>query len=1573
MKANLFRSLAVLLTLLFSHNAFSQAPTITYGTVPTINVGTAVTLTPSLTGGAITINGQATTLAGNGTTGSANGTGPAASFNNPVGMVADAAGNIYLADAGNALIRKITTAGVVTTLAGISGVVGSANGTGTVATFNAPMGLGIDAAGNIYVADRFNYLIRKITPAGVVSTLAGNGTRGFVDGPAASAEFYEPMDVKVDAAGNVFVADYGNYCIRKITPTGVVSTVVGQARVYGHADGQGTAATLNCPVGLAFDSTTGNLVISDQGNSEIRVMTPGGLVSTLAGSITPGFADGIGSAARFNVPRQVAVDASGNIYVADYTNNRIRRITSSGVVSTLSGNGTAGAMNGTGSSAEFNAPFGACLDATGNLYVSDYTNKLIRKVAYAYYTLNQPLPAGLTFNASTGIVSGMPTTIAANANYSVTASNASGVSTATLAITVNAPIALALSASQNYITTYTPRVAGITASNLSTASPYNAQVETTVQYFDGLGRPIQAVQVKGSPAGNDMVQSIAYDQFGREVTKYLPYALTGSTANDGSYKTTGITDQAAFYATPPSGVNPIANASAQTSFEPSPLNRPVEQGASGAAWQLNPGGISHTQKITYTTNNALPWTGTSADTVNTTLAVIYNAIINADQSRTLVNGGNYLAGQLSVTVSKDENWISKRAGTMEEYKDKDGHVVLKRVYNFAGGTALQQLSTYYVYDDLGNLAFVLPPASGADSGTPTATTLTYFCYQYQYDSKNRLIQKQIPGKGAEYMVYNQLDQLVLSQDANQRLGNQWSVTKYDGQGRVILAGLWNAGSVISQATLQASIYAGAQWDNVDYTHNTASYPYGYIVSSYPALSIVLSVNYYDGYSDIPNLPATYTAPANATTQTAGLLVANRTAVLNTPANILWTVSYYDGLGRNVKTYKQHYLNAVYGTGNNDAITTTYNFTNQPTTVTRQHWTTASVMAPSVTIANAYIYDHMGRKLRNWEQIANGSNALPAKTLISQIDYNEVGQVLTKHLHSMDSLNFLQNIAYAYNERGWLLSSTAPLFAMQLSYNSGSLAQYNGNISYQYWGTPGNLNSYYGYQYDPMNRLLANASGAGNKENVLYDQMGNISSLSRYRTNTVIDALNYNYISGGNVTNQLQSVNDQTTNNSGMVYGTTNYTYDVNGNELTATNTLNTAQNKNFTYNVLNLPNVVTVPQGTLTYTYDAGGKKLRKVSVINGITTTTDYVDGIQYKSGSAAIDFIQTEEGRTISTGSSGYDYVYYLGDNLGNTRVTFDTNNGVLSTLQTDDYYPFGMEISGTVNGAGKNEYLYNRKELQEELTQYDYGARFYDPVIGRWNTIDPLAEKNRRWSPYNYVLNNPIRFTDPDGMDVNDIAAQLQRELDMAHNHALLEQYNKQTAADEATLNGHTNAQGGQCCTTVQDNTRASRQISKHGGIDKNPGTFVIIDGKKVFIKHIDKGIHEHMGSLTQTFVRQLDHNESLAFLDKEVRQVSSLNDKVMNIGVGFLNGAIGFVDVASAPIAGSYQMVTAHNFSAVQDQLQTAYNKIVKTDLGLIEITKVTNTEDAMGNFSSSSQSEYYIPNGTLVSTVSSDGN
>lgn len=335
-----------------------------------INGSGVVSVTVSCAPVAAGVTQFITDFAGMVSQGSAEGQGTAASFNQPAGLATDSAGNVYVADSGNNTIRKITAGGLVSTLAGTAGSYGSADATGPIASFKTPSGVATDTAGNVYVADTTNSTIRKITPAGAVTTLAGTpGVLGSADGQGAAASFRNPYGVATDSAGNVYVADTGNNTIRRITPGGLVSTLAGTAGAAGIVDGQGAAARFFGPAGIGVDAA-GNVVVADYYNNTIRRITAGGLVSTLAGAAGYfGSTDGTGAAALFNGPQSIAIDSAGNAYVADTYNYTIRKVSAAGAVSTVVGVAglpvfDAGILPGA-----LEAPYGVALSGT-TLYIT---------------------------------------------------------------------------------------------------------------------------------------------------------------------------------------------------------------------------------------------------------------------------------------------------------------------------------------------------------------------------------------------------------------------------------------------------------------------------------------------------------------------------------------------------------------------------------------------------------------------------------------------------------------------------------------------------------------------------------------------------------------------------------------------------------------------------------------------------------------------------------------------------------------------------------------------------------------------------------------------------------------------------------------------------------------------------------------------------------------------------------------------------------------------------------------------------------------------------------------------------
>lgn len=905
----------------------------------------------------------------------------------------------------------------------------------------------------------------------------------------------------------------------------------------------------------------------------------------------------------------------------------------------------------------------------------------------------------------------------------------------------------------NFIYTIAPKKA-VKPANLNTLA--KDEINQNVSYFDGLGRPIQTRVIGQGGNGEDLITPMQYDSFGRQVVEYLPYPSSNTGTSYPRVETgTAVNSSKQYYNTEKydNTLNPFS----EKLFEPAPLNKVLKQAAPGATWAMDQG---HTIKLDYQTN-------TAADNIK-----LYKALTSWNAASNLYeisfsDTGSYGENQLFKNVTFDENseeGSAESSGSTVEFKNKEGQVVLKRTYNGA------RHDTYYVYDIYGNLTYVIPPIV---EGTITEDVLNGLCYQYKYDTKNRLVEKKLPGKKWEFIVYDKLDRPVAAGPALSPFKGEttegWMITKYDIFNRPVYTG-WS--SQPSNSSSRKTLQDAQNNASIVYETKQASGTIDEIQAYYsniiaPTNFKLLTVNYYDNYA-FPNAAA---VPSDVQGQVPmsnikGLASGSWTRALTTQSSKEGETStiFYDDKSRPVKNYLQNYL------GGYTSSESKIDFSGKTLyTITKHKRTLGST---EIVVKEDFSYSAQDRLLSHTHEMSGRTELLSYNT------YDALGQLTNKKVGN-SSGNPLQKIDYKYNIRGWLTQinniaelqqGTDPedLFAFKINYDKAqtgiSLVSplYNGNISETYWKTASdNLERAYGYRYDKLNRLTnavyeksGNTTGAYD-ENLSYDRNGNIKTLSRNgdydpQVGSVgIDNLVYTYQPNSN---RLIAVTDNSNNSSGFNDANKtgdDYSYDDYGNMITD-------KNKNITtaiqYNHLNLPKKITFgTTGSIEYIYNAAGQKIEKIVTEGTLTNTTNYLGGYQYKNN--VLEFFPTAEGYVKNTAGT-FSYIFQYKDHLGNVRLSYAKNptTQVLEIIDETHYYPFGLKHKGYVAlEESSNKYKYNGKELQDELglNFYDYGARNYDPALGRWMNIDPLAEKSRRYSPYTYALDNPVYFIDPDGM--------------------------------------------------------------------------------------------------------------------------------------------------------------------------------------------------------------------------------
>jgi len=663
-------------------------------------------------------------------------------------------------------------------------------------------------------------------------------------------------------------------------------------------------------------------------------------------------------------------------------------------------------------------------------------------------------------------------------------------------------------------------------------SENEANTISNITYIDGIGRPLQQIAIKAGGQSQDIVTPITYDVYGRQNKTYLPYAVHPN--NAGSIRTTAIQESHTFYNTPKyeNTLNPFS----ESALELSPLGRVLEQGAPGNTWALqekiHPSENIHNHSIKFkygaNTHNVASPTDPLKDNVRLYRVSFVN---NAPQLSTGAYHGN---SQLYKTITYDENWTYGKNHTTEEFKNKQGQVVLKRTYadvkNPDGTVSIAEPhDTYYVYDIYGNLSYVLPPKVDTSNGVST-TELSELCYQYKYDSRNRLIEKKIPGKEWECIVYNALDQPIMTQDANLKAANKWLFTVYDVFGRVAYTGV-DENNPSKRIGIQTAADAVAQ-QYVSKLENPVNYVgtnVYYNKVAYPtSFDKVYTINYYDNYTfDHVTLPTGNIFGQPITNNVKGLATGSKVRVLETN-DWITTVTLYDERSRPIYIHsKNEYLGTVdivemlldfvgnpiktktTHTKNGTSIVTIDNFTydhvnrlvsqtqcigdetmgdncpidsggnitaNLP--ITSGTITTAKVASSSITVTNAILAP--GAHLQ-----ISGSSATQEQLIVSNT-YDELGQLERKKVGGVLDVNLpptdqpgLQTVDYKYNVRGWLKQINNPaslgtdLFAFDINYNTadhGGTKLYNGNIAETEWKTANdNTLRWYRYDYDALNR------------------------------------------------------------------------------------------------------------------------------------------------------------------------------------------------------------------------------------------------------------------------------------------------------------------------------------------------------------------------------------------------------------------------------------------------------------------------------------------------------------------------
>ena len=826
----------------------------------------------------------------------------------------------------------------------------------------------------------------------------------------------------------------------------------------------------------------------------------------------------------------------------------------------------------------------------------------------------------------------------------------------------------------------------------------------TFAYFDGIGRKYQDVRQRASTGGKDLAVARQYDGMGRETNVFLP--VQGYT--------TGLPVSMQDLQTGLLRLYADSMAYSHTTYQQGMANCVSSVTGPGAAWHVAEKSIKTEYLSNSTTNDSL-------------ICRKYQMVNEFD----FKNTGNYPDAQLYVTKTVDED-----GNVSLTFVDSQQRLLLARSYDRTTGEAGD---TYYIYDAHGNLCKVLPPNASdlAEKSSRNYALITPcindYAYSYKYDACQRQTSRSLASKAPELILYDKAGRPVLEQDGNMEEQSKWKYTYYTPFGEVAETGICHLNSELTQKLR----------DHIHNCYATATYVKGEGYK-YVTLPItreeVMFINYYDNYDFLNTQEFADDALLTAGRWNAkGRLTGSSTSIFDSNDRI-YTAYHYDDLGRVSCTLSTNHLNG------HDIVNTTYTFNGLPQTVETIHTSVYTSQRP-VTEKYTYYYDDWGKLLKT-EHTFNGETI----TLCEQA-YDAVERLITKKTGTLSC-----SASYSYNLRGWLTDINHPKFTQHLYYTDGiNIPCFNGNVSSMTWqSNEESILRGYKYTYDDLSRLKSATYGEGiyvsmntdrfNEEIPEYDKEGNILRLKRYGktsqgTYGLINDLHCAFYG-----NKLMTVNNYAPNSVyaggfsflDLAFDDFEYFYDQNGN-------LKRDFNRNINvieYNSLDLPNRVGFQVGgEIINLHAADGSKLRTIHISNRDTLTTDYCGNAIYENG--VLSTLLTEEGY-ISLSDTTYHY--FVQDNLRNNRVVINQSGDV---EEVNHYYPFGGIFESSSN---IQPYKYNGKELDtfKKLNWHDYGARMYDATLGRWHSVDPMAEKYYASSPYSYCGSNPVIRIDPNGED-------------------------------------------------------------------------------------------------------------------------------------------------------------------------------------------------------------------------------